>query len=67
MKNIEKTNLKNKHCIHTFVAKILMEMCDTISSDEADKDEICVVQENAYFVAVVYPKEKGLIQRPDQG
>ena len=35
-----------------------MEMSDTISLDVADKDNIFVVQENPYFVAVVYPKEK---------
>ena len=57
MKNIDKTNVKKEHCIHTFAAKILMEMSDPISLNVVDKDKIFVVQENPYFVAVVYPKE----------
>ena len=58
MKNIDKTNVNKECCIHTFVAKILMEMSDPISLDVVDRDNICVVQENPCFVAVVYPKEK---------
>ena len=42
---------------NTFVAKILMEMSDTISLDVADKDKRFLVQENPFFVAVVNPKE----------
>ena len=56
MKNIDKKICEKEHCIHTFDAKILMEMSDTISLDVTNKDNIFVVQENHYFVAVVYPK-----------
>ena len=54
----DQTNVNKEHCTHTFVANTLMENSDKTSFDVADKDNIFVVQENPYYVAVVYPSKE---------
>ena len=61
-------NVQKDHCLHTFVANIFIGMAKSDSLDMT-KDQIFIVQENPYFVAVVYPKEqrsdsKGAMARP---
>ena len=45
---IDKTNVKD-HCKHTFVAKTISDMSETLTLDVSEKDKIFVVQENPYF------------------
>ena len=53
----QKAKFGPDYCKHTFVAKTISDMSETLTLDVSKKDKIFVVQENPYFVAVVYPKE----------
>ena len=61
--------VKKDHCVHTFVAKILMGMSKSDCLETKTKDQIFIVQETPSFAAVVYPKDerrdsKGAMARP---
>ena len=53
----QKAKFGPDYCKHTFVAKTISDMSETLTLDVSEKDKIFVVQENPYFAAVFYPKE----------
>ena len=64
-----KANMSKDHCKHTFVAKTLMDGSESTELNVDEKDKIFIIQENPYFVAIVYPQKnrldaKGASARP---
>ena len=45
----QKAKFGPDYCKHTFVAKTISDMSETLTLDVSEKDKIFVVQENPYF------------------
>ena len=55
--------VEKEDCKHIFVSKILTDMTKEKDLDLNEKDQVFIVETKPSFVAVVYPKQRDVIQK----